>query len=107
MGRSADNSGTGTGDVGSVVRSPDPNDAGGIFMADEPHYTGAHDPSIADLRAALEASRRAHMRLVQRAIAAGYPIPELAHDEDAGRNAVEQLIMVCARQGVDAPMVLQ
>ena len=58
------------------------------------------------LRAALEASRRAHMRLVQQAIAAGYPADELRHDEAGSAAAVGQLIVVCSAVDVRAPMVL-
>ena len=62
--------------------------------------------SYEQARAALKASRQAHMLLVQRAVAGGFPMPELAHDEAASRGAVEHLLDLCGRQGVGAPMVL-
>lgn len=78
----------------------------GFDSRDATYSHAGTDTSIRDFRAALEASRRAHMLLLQRAIASGYPACELVHDEDAAANAVEYLIQVCATQGVDAPMVL-
>ena len=109
--RPADNCGVGTGDA---TNASDPlNDTtllkGPVMpfdTQDMPRHACGCNPHILDTRAALEASRRAHMRLVQQAIAAGYPADELRHDEAGSAAAVGQLIVVCSAVGVRAPMVL-
>lgn len=46
------------------------------------------------------------MLLVQQAVATGYPIPELHHDEAANASAVQQLLDLLRTPGTGAPMWL-
>jgi len=63
--------------------------------------------SICNARAELDEARQAHMRAIQRSLAAGMPADEVNHDTASFGRAAQQLVTICTLPTGQAPMLLR